>query len=303
MERKVEFRACDGTVLRGKIYASDNGPAPGIVMAHGFGGMRVMLDHYADYFSQAGFAVLVHDHRGCGESDGPRHDINPYQQLSDWKDAITFFEAQPELDRARGLGIWGSSFAGGLAMVMAANDPRISCVVAQIPNVSGHRNTSRMFTPPQLTDLRNRIAGDRKARLAGAEPGTYPLFQVEPDQYAAYMYGIPSHFMDLVHSMPAETWKNEVTLTSMEHLLEFEPIAWGPYVAPKPLMMIVATNDVCTFTDIQLVAFAGLNEPKKLVTFPGGHFDAYEAFFAETAGPAREWFREHLLAGPRATMA
>lgn len=297
MERNVEFKANDGTVIRGKIYWTGSKPATGIVMAHGFGGMRAMIDHYADYFSQAGFAVLVHDHRGFGESDGLRHDINPYQQLSDWKDAITFFEGQPEVDASQGMGIWGSSFAGGLAMVMAANDPRIACVVAQIPNVSGHRNTARMFTPPQLEDLHARIAADRKARLGGAKPGMYPLFPEEPGQYAAYLYGVPDSFADQMRTIPPEVWKNEVTLSSMEHLLEFEPAAWGPYVAPKPLLMVVGEKDVCTFIDIQLAVFAELREPKKLVTYAGGHFDAYGEFFNETAGPAREWFCAHLNAG------
>jgi hypothetical protein len=100
-------------------------------MSHGFGGVQLQIEAHAGYFAEAGFAVLLYDHRGFGLSDGaPRQEVNPYIQLSDWRDAI--------------------SLAGGLAMVLAADDPRVSCVVAQIPNVSGHRNGAKIFTAEQL---------------------------------------------------------------------------------------------------------------------------------------------------------
>ena len=37
-------------------------------------------------------------------------------------------------------------------------------------------------------------------------------------------------------------------------------------------------------------------EPKRLVTLTGGHFDAYVKDFEASAGPATEWFTQHLLA-------
>ena len=53
----VEF-ASDGTTCRAWLYLPKKTvPAPVIVMAHGFGGIREMrLDAFADRFSQAGYA-------------------------------------------------------------------------------------------------------------------------------------------------------------------------------------------------------------------------------------------------------
>jgi hypothetical protein len=34
--------------------------------------------------------------------------------------------------------------------------------------------------------------------------------------------------------------------------------------------------------------------PKKLAMLNGGHFDAYEADFASSAGAAVDWFKQHL---------
>lgn len=302
MRREVEFWTEDGTRLRGHIHGDAHAPAPGVVMSHGFGGVHAQIEHYAAYFAEAGFAVLNYDHRGFGGSDGtPRQEVNPYQQAADWRDAISFAETQPEFDAAAGFGVWGSSFAGGLAMVTAANDPRVRCAVGQIPNVSGHRNGAKMFTPEQIATIRALAADDRRARLGGAEPAVVPLFPQEAGAFAAFMLGIPDGIVERASEAPG--WRNWVTVRSLEHLIEFEPAAWATYVSPKPLMMIVGEEDVCTFTDVQLAVFRDLPEPKRLVTFPGGHFDAYGTYFDETVGPARAWFETHLRAPAHAACA
>ena len=56
----------------------------------------------------------------------------------------------------------------------------------------------------------------------------------------------------------------------------------------------MAENDVLTPTDLAVAAFERALEPKKLTVLPGGHFDAYTEGFAESAGAATDWFRQHL---------
>ena len=60
------------------------------------------------------------------------------------------------------------------------------------------------------------------------------------------------------------------------------------------LLMILAEHDQCTFTEVQREVYRAAPEPKKLLSFDGGHFDAYTTFFEQTAPPARDWFVEHL---------
>jgi uncharacterized protein len=65
-------------------------------------------------------------------------------------------------------------------------------------------------------------------------------------------------------------------------------------LTPKPLLMIIAEQDRCTYTEVQREVYETAPEPKKLLTYDGGHFDAYTTFFEQTGPPARDWFVEHL---------
>jgi hypothetical protein len=47
--------------------------------------------------------------------------------------------------------------------------------------------------------------------------------------------------------------------------------------------MILAEQDRCTFTEVQREVYQTTPEPKKLLTYDGGHFDAYTTF--EQTGP------------------
>jgi alpha-beta hydrolase superfamily lysophospholipase len=76
---------------------------PAITMAHGFAGTREHgLERFTRAFATAGFVVLVHDHRNFGTSGGDlRGDVDPWVQIRDWRRAICYLEARPEVDPAR----------------------------------------------------------------------------------------------------------------------------------------------------------------------------------------------------------
>jgi hypothetical protein len=153
--RDIEFLAEGDVVLRGWLFLPDEvGPHPAITMAHGFAGVKEHgLERFARVFADAGFVVLVHDHRGFGASDGtPRYDIDPWIQIADWRRAISFLEAQPSVDPER-IGLWGSSYAGGHAIVLGATDRRLRAVVAQVPTVRGYEQSLRRVAPDQQKAL------------------------------------------------------------------------------------------------------------------------------------------------------
>src|SRR6185369_6806586 len=106
--RDIEFDA-EGVTLRGWFYPAEgaSGAGPAVVMAHGFSAVKEMyLDRFAEAFAAAGLGALVFDHRGFGASEGGvRQEIDPEQQIRDWRDAISFAETLESVDPER-IGIW-----------------------------------------------------------------------------------------------------------------------------------------------------------------------------------------------------
>ncbi|MBF6619850.1 MAG: alpha/beta fold hydrolase [Patulibacter sp.] len=128
-----------GTSCAAWLYRPEGVVAPPvIVMAHGFGAIRVMrLDAYAERFAAAGFAVLVFDYRGFGDSDGqPRNVLSVPMQHEDWRAAVAYARSLSGVDTTRVVA-WGTSFSGGHVLHLAAEDHDLAAVVAQVPHVSG----------------------------------------------------------------------------------------------------------------------------------------------------------------------
>lgn len=61
---------------------------------------------------------------------------DPWRQIADWQDAIGYLRARPEVSADR-IGVWGTGYAGGHALVIGATDRRISAIVAQVPSLHG----------------------------------------------------------------------------------------------------------------------------------------------------------------------
>ena len=100
---KIEFES-EGATLRGRLYRPAGGTAnaPVIVMAHGFSVLAAWLDDYATDFAQAGFAVLLFDHRNFGDSDGePRYGFDTLLQIRGYRDAISFVASQHGIDKQK----------------------------------------------------------------------------------------------------------------------------------------------------------------------------------------------------------
>lgn len=129
-----------GTLCRAWLYrpSEATGAVPCVVMAHGFGATRdASLEPYAQRFAAAGLAVLVFDYRHFGASDGePRQLVSPRRQLQDYSAAIACARSLEGIDASR-IAVWGTSFAGGHALVLAATEPGLTAAVCQCPMMDG----------------------------------------------------------------------------------------------------------------------------------------------------------------------
>src|SRR5258708_7928658 len=215
--------------------AAMSSPVPAVAMAHGVGAVKEMyLEPFARRFAEAGMAALVFDYRGFGASGGePRQRVSPRDQMEDYRNALTWLSLRPEIDANR-LGIWGTSFSGAHVIQVAAHDPRVKAVAMQVgPMDLGQitRETigSEQFAGLQQMVMQERIrhmtdGGERYIPSAG-RPGEGFALQVDQDSYK---------FGTTAKATIAPAWRNEVTMSSLDAILEHAPGRFIDLIAPRP---------------------------------------------------------------------
>jgi uncharacterized protein len=272
----VSFRS-GGEDLAAWLYMPDRAPAalPCVVLAHGFGATRAgRLDAYASRFAGAGYAALVFDYRGFGDSGGsPRQVISIPGQQEDWRAAIAFARSLPEVD-AEQVVAWGSSFSGGHVAVMAATDGRLAGAISQNPFIDGLATLRALGV---AANLRLAAAGlrDEWARLRGRDPFLIPIVgppgttgaMCTPDSLPGYsaMYG-------------DAPWVNEFAARVGLRIGFYRPTRHARSIH-CPWLVQVCDDDAIT-PPAPAVAAAGRAPWSEVRRYPGGHFDVYvgEAF-------------------------
>ena len=292
----IEFRS-KGIRCAGFKYVPDSHRDgqrhPTIVMAHGFSAVKEMyFTHYAEEFCKSGFAVILFDYRYQGASDGePRGQIFPWEQIEDFRTAITYATTLPETKPER-IGIFGSSYSGGHVICIGALDRRVKCVVSQVPLVDGWTNFQAIVPRAAGAEMLKALEADRIERYKRGTVNYLPV--VAADNNAVLNTSDSYQWFTETHKKMAPSWENRVTVESVEKFLEYSPQAYLSRISPTPFQMMVAAEDILTPVDVAISAYKQANEPKRLVIIPGGHFDAYVKGFPISSANAVNWFKEHL---------
>ncbi|WP_110969477.1 alpha/beta hydrolase [Pseudomonas huaxiensis] len=287
--RETHRISANGVALDGWLYVPQaQGPFPAIVMSHGFAAVKELyIDTFAEAFAQAGFVVVLYDHRNFGKSGGEvRGEIIPSEQVDDMREVVTWLSLRPEVNAER-IGVWGSSFSGGHAITLGALDRRIRCVVSQVPTISGYQNLLRRAGVHIHSALEG-FENDRAARYRGEHPGYRHVIAQDGEPGIFSSDGAEAFFSAAWRL--AEGWQNRVTVRSSEKASEYEPGLLIERVSPTPLLMLVAEKDTVTPTDLALAAYGRALEPKRLCMLADAHFDPYVKHAALAKREALDWF-------------
>ncbi len=286
----ISFKA-DNETLRGWFYQPDVSPAPCIIMTNGF---TALIEHhlasFAEIFAQAGFCVLIYDHRNCGMSTGePRYEINPEIQIKDYSQAITYAQSLPSV-KSNAIGIWGTSYSGGHVLVVAANDERVKSVVTQVPFIKGHHDYLKKQYPDKWLSILKSYERDNLNRTAGKAPQKIPVVSLDKKITAVMTDERAYDFFTSV-----KNWPNEVTLQSVAMSGDYYPINSIEHIKQIPILFIVSQQDNINPKKFALEAYEKVSEHKKLIILKGDHFSVYLEEFSFAAQSACDWYRETLL--------
>ncbi len=291
MNKKVVNFFSEGTKMEGDLFLPSDYKAgerrPGIVLCHGFTGVRTMiLGDYAKAFAEAGFVAMTFDSRGYGGSEGTWRRLIPLEQIDDIRNAISYFETLPEVDPDR-IGLWGTSFGGANAPYTAAVDNRIRAVVGQVGFGDGERFLLDTRRFGERDHLLKKVAEDRRRRATeGVGDRLSPLDALNSPQTNAFLGDA------LKDVKPAQI---DISWETIEKTLEYKPIEIVDRIAPRALLLIGARDDdLCKIEGYEKM-YERAREPKKFVVLPITHYEIYAGkWLAESSRLAVEWFERFL---------
>ncbi|WP_160320126.1 alpha/beta hydrolase [Rhodococcus rhodochrous] len=304
--RPIEF-VSDGISCAGDLYLPPDFDAstryPALVVCHGFTVTKRTLTSEGQRFAAAGYMTLAIDYRHFGESSGePRGRLFPHQEVEDVRSAITWLEKQDNVDESR-IGIWGTSFGGGIVTYAAAVDRRVKAVVAQAPILNGYRWLKSMRGADdwesfldQLEAARRRRAemgpGEQLADASAADSNGLVALPTSQKIVNAFSAHEKATGEALLHAGGA------LEIESLEKVIEFDAVHLADRISPRALCVIgLSGYDVYHPREDIQSAFKIAGEPKMLHTVPLDQLDIYWEWGRDVCIPlAVEWFDEHLSA-------
>ncbi|MEU8824748.1 dienelactone hydrolase family protein [Streptomyces sp. NPDC048636] len=137
---------------------------PAVVLCHGWGGSKLTAERYAALFASAGMITLTFTQSSWFGSGSPlqllgdapefgkgaedRHGnealtrvrfirdlVAPFAWTANLRAALDYLEGEPHVDPAR-IGVWATSFGGGVAVYLAAHDDRVKALTVQVAAIA-----------------------------------------------------------------------------------------------------------------------------------------------------------------------
>ncbi|SFZ89369.1 hypothetical protein SAMN05428642_101205 [Flaviramulus basaltis] len=279
--KNVEFPS-QGVLLRGRLYIpkSDSIEYPLVIMAHGFSSTinGMVADKYAEEFYNAGYAVLLYDHKNFGISEGkPRQELNYWEQCRGYIDAINFAQTITHIDKDK-IVLWGDSMSGAEVLTVAAIDERIVAIIAQVP-AFGDDPIPFERADEMMKSIKEILLNENLKNLDKNE--TDVIAVVSPNQ---------GHMVSALKELTAYRWFIEYGgrfNTNWQNSISFATFINAPKNYHRgiaagflkvPVLLVIATNDEMEGASdiISKAVFDKISQPKEIIELDGGHFGLLE---------------------------
>jgi len=268
------------------------GGFPAVICAHGYGGIRkTTTPDTARAYARAGFAAMIFDFRGFGDSGGQRWLLLPRNEVEDTRNAITWLAADARIDASR-IAIHGSSFGGAVAVATAAVDDRLRCVICSVGIGNGRRWLQSLRRNHEWLEFCAEVDQDRVERVrTGTSRMVDPYYIMISDPFSVQRH------VELNRDFPERIF--QLPLESAEAIMDFVPEDEMARATPRPGLILAVAGDSLVSENESRQIYAKWPGPKQLVVLNGfRHHDVYASALVPTMAATLPFLREHLqLAG------
>ncbi len=280
---------------------------PTVIMAHGWGATAANYRQDAVDLARAGYLVMLFDYRGWGDSDGRvmltsprfvaggafaggsvaggtftgevrelRGYIDPWEQVEDWFNAVSYAATDPRVDAGR-IGVLGSDLSGGHVIYVAAHEPRIKALVSQVT-----RADTRPSRPFQLDPARVIAEADAAASRIAAGQAQYPAERARAPGAQGGAQG-------------RAQGGGLVGAPVGNRVVRWAPVEEAHDVTAPALFVLAEKEELFSNTANGQLACERVQGPRKMVMLPRiTHYDIYGAERARAVTAAIDWFDRYL---------
>jgi dienelactone hydrolase len=269
------------------FYAGENEgrKLPTVIIAPGWGGTAANFRQDAVDLARAGYLVMLFDYRGWGDSDGRvmltrqrpaaegtftpevrelRGYIDPWEQVEDWFNAISYAVTDPMVDAGR-IGVLGSDLSGGHVIYVAAHEPRVKALVSQVSSVD-----TRPYKP----------------------------YQPDPAKVIAQANAAASRIATGQEQYPADRARAIGALVGAPvgaKVVRWAPVEQANRVTAPALFVLAQKEELFSNTNNGQLACERVTGPRKMVMLPNiTHYGVYGAERARAITAAIDWFDRYL---------
>jgi hypothetical protein len=301
MDEIIKFKSGEDTIAAILTRPEGaTGDTPLVIMAGGWCYTKeIVMPHYAKFFHEIGCATLRFDYRNFGESTGsPRQHIDPWGQIEDYRNALSFSATLDGIDRAK-IGIWGISYSGGHVMIVSALDTRPAFAISTIPVIDGRQTMRRVHGEARFAKLAKILAADREQRFNGAPSGTMRMSpEVSDAEMTVWPFPHVWQGFKAIKEREAPLHEHSNTMHSTELLFAYRVIPYAREIYETPVLVTLAHGDNITSADLEVDAYNAIPNPDKALVSVRGvdHMSLYTdvEHLGKVARVQRDWLKSQL---------
>ena len=256
MQEIISFMS-DALTLKGIIHRPDNlepgERRPAMLVLHGFGTSKEGATSITtcEMFADWGYIALRFDFRGCGDSEGKRGRVICLEEVADTSAALTYLAARDDV-APQAIGALGHSFGAAVAVYAGGVDERFAAIISSCGWGHGEKKFRLQHQGAAWDEFTDMLARGAEHRKKTGEELWVKRWQIVP---------IPEHLRD--HLVAGSIMEFPVETAASMMAFNAEEVAGQ--IAPRPLLLLHASNDSVTPTPQSIRIFERAGQPTDLV--------------------------------------